>query len=294
MYPLGTRTAALRPDPRNRPGEQPRRRPRALFAADPLAARIPVLLVHGLVDNRSVFSVMSRNLRRRGFAQVCTLELQPAADRRRPRRSRPRCAHRAHLRADRPRPGARRRPQPRRPDRPLLRAAAGRRSPGGVPGHPRDAAPGVGLGAHRAHAADPPATPGLGGAPGAGRAGPRAAAPRSPRLQRPRPDGRAHQFRALRPPRPADAQRAGARRRAHVPPPTPRRRGRGRGHAGRRTGATASASAEGSPSPEAPPPSESALARPVPAASVLPLTHPRHRPIRTAALDTGRRYLDAF
>src|SRR3712207_1185929 len=49
MYPLGARTEALRPDPRNRPGEQP---PgvRALFAADPLAARIPVLLVHGLVE----------------------------------------------------------------------------------------------------------------------------------------------------------------------------------------------------------------------------------------------------
>jgi hypothetical protein len=76
MYPFGTRTATLRPDPRNRPGSQP---PivRALFAADPLAARIPVLLVHGLVDNRSVFSVMQRSLRRRGFAHVGTWNYSP-------------------------------------------------------------------------------------------------------------------------------------------------------------------------------------------------------------------------
>ncbi len=76
MYPLGTRTPQLRPDPRNRPGEQPPA-VRALFAADPLAARIPVLLVHGLIDNRSVFSVMQRSLRRRGFAHVCTWNYSP-------------------------------------------------------------------------------------------------------------------------------------------------------------------------------------------------------------------------
>ena len=76
MYPLGTRTATLRPDPRHRPGDQPPT-VRALFAADPLAARIPVLLVHGLVDNRSVFSVMQRSLRRRGFAHVGTWNYSP-------------------------------------------------------------------------------------------------------------------------------------------------------------------------------------------------------------------------
>ena len=76
MYPLGARTAALRLDPRNRPGEQSPA-VRALFAADPLAARIPVLLVHGLVDNRSVFSVMNRGLRRRGFTHVCSWNYSP-------------------------------------------------------------------------------------------------------------------------------------------------------------------------------------------------------------------------
>jgi pimeloyl-ACP methyl ester carboxylesterase len=76
MYPLGTRTEDLRPDPRNRPGNQPAG-VRALFAADPLAARIPVVLVHGLVDNRSVFSVMHRSLRRRGFSSVCSWNYSP-------------------------------------------------------------------------------------------------------------------------------------------------------------------------------------------------------------------------
>lgn len=76
LYPLGTWAEVLRPDQRRRPGEQP---PgvRALFAADPLAARTPVLLVHGLVDNRSVFALMRRGLRRRGFAQVCTWNYSP-------------------------------------------------------------------------------------------------------------------------------------------------------------------------------------------------------------------------
>jgi pimeloyl-ACP methyl ester carboxylesterase len=76
LYPLGTRTEQLRPDIRFRPGSQPPT-VRALFAQDPLAARIPVVLVHGLVDNRSIFTVMRRSLRRRGFAQVCTWNYSP-------------------------------------------------------------------------------------------------------------------------------------------------------------------------------------------------------------------------
>jgi pimeloyl-ACP methyl ester carboxylesterase len=76
LYPLGTRTEELRPDPRKRPGEQPAS-VRALFAADPLASRTPVLLVHGLIDNRSIFAVMRRALRRRGFSSVCSWNYSP-------------------------------------------------------------------------------------------------------------------------------------------------------------------------------------------------------------------------
>ncbi|TYP89776.1 esterase/lipase family protein [Blastococcus xanthinilyticus] len=76
LYPLGTRTEALRPDAGSRRGAQPAA-VRALFAADPLAAQVPVVLVHGLIDNRSVFAVMRRSLRRRGFASVCSWNYSP-------------------------------------------------------------------------------------------------------------------------------------------------------------------------------------------------------------------------
>ncbi|WP_308123688.1 esterase/lipase family protein [Modestobacter marinus] len=76
LWPLGTRAEPLRPDSRFRPGLQSPA-VRALFADDPLAARTPVLLVHGLVDNRSIFAVMRRSLRRRGFAQVCPWNYSP-------------------------------------------------------------------------------------------------------------------------------------------------------------------------------------------------------------------------
>src|SRR4051812_21440508 len=76
LYPFGTRTEPLRPDGRFRPGAQSAA-VRALFAGDPLAARIPVVLVHGLVDNRSVFAVMRRSLRRRGFSTLCTWNYSP-------------------------------------------------------------------------------------------------------------------------------------------------------------------------------------------------------------------------
>jgi hypothetical protein len=75
LYPLGTRAEELRPDVRLRPVGSPA--VRALFADDPLAARTPVLLVHGLVDNRSVFTILSRSLRRRGFTSVCSWNYSP-------------------------------------------------------------------------------------------------------------------------------------------------------------------------------------------------------------------------
>lgn len=76
LWPLGTRREALRPDERVRPEWQPPA-VRAFFAEDPLAARVPVVLVHGMVDNRSVFTVMRRGLRHRGFSSVCTYNYSP-------------------------------------------------------------------------------------------------------------------------------------------------------------------------------------------------------------------------
>src|SRR3954471_23659238 len=76
LYPFGTRTEPLRPDARF-PPVAPSPAVPALFAHAPLAARAPVLLVHGLVDNSSVFAVMLRSLRRRGFASVCSWNYSP-------------------------------------------------------------------------------------------------------------------------------------------------------------------------------------------------------------------------
>ncbi|MEI4272386.1 alpha/beta fold hydrolase [Klenkia sp. LSe6-5] len=76
LWPLGTWAEARHADERIRPEWQPPA-VRAFFAADPLAARVPVVLVHGMVDNRSVFTVMSRALRRRGFTSVSTWNYSP-------------------------------------------------------------------------------------------------------------------------------------------------------------------------------------------------------------------------
>ncbi|WP_433783614.1 esterase/lipase family protein [Actinomycetospora sp. CA-101289] len=43
---------------------------RSLVVADLDASTTPVLLVHGIVDNRSIFAVLARSLRRRGFGVV--------------------------------------------------------------------------------------------------------------------------------------------------------------------------------------------------------------------------------
>ncbi len=76
LWPLGTRAEAPVADERIRPEWQPPA-VRAFFAADPLAARVPVVLVHGMVDNRSIFTVMGRSLRRRGFTSVSTWNYSP-------------------------------------------------------------------------------------------------------------------------------------------------------------------------------------------------------------------------
>ena len=46
---------------------------RGLAVHDVEAAHTPILLVHGLVDNRSVFTVLQRGLARRGFGRIDTL-----------------------------------------------------------------------------------------------------------------------------------------------------------------------------------------------------------------------------
>ena len=50
---------------------------RGLLMGDVVAAGTPILLVHGLVDNRSIFTLLRRALRRSGFGRVITLNYSP-------------------------------------------------------------------------------------------------------------------------------------------------------------------------------------------------------------------------
>ena len=88
MYPLGLLGERARAE-RERftlTGLPPSQR--GLLSSDVEAAGTPILLVHGLVDNRSIFTVLRRTLRRRGFGRVCAMnysvltpDLTVAADR---------------------------------------------------------------------------------------------------------------------------------------------------------------------------------------------------------------------
>jgi pimeloyl-ACP methyl ester carboxylesterase len=53
---------------------------RGLVVGDVEAAGTPILLVHGMVDNRSVFTLLRRGLRRRGFGRVLTTNYSPVTN----------------------------------------------------------------------------------------------------------------------------------------------------------------------------------------------------------------------
>ncbi len=75
FYPVGVVSEKLR-EPVQRytlEGLSPLRR--GLLIGDIEAAGTPILLVHGLIDNRSIFTRLHRSLRRRGFEHVATVNL---------------------------------------------------------------------------------------------------------------------------------------------------------------------------------------------------------------------------
>ncbi|MDQ1617166.1 MAG: triacylglycerol lipase [Actinomycetota bacterium] len=76
LYPLGLLTERARHDvPRTLRGLTPVQR--GLLIGDVEAAGTPILLVHGMVDNRSIFTLLRRGLRRRGFGRVLALNYSP-------------------------------------------------------------------------------------------------------------------------------------------------------------------------------------------------------------------------
>lgn len=75
FYPVGIVSEKLR-EPADRytlGGMRPHHR--GLLVTDVSSAGTPVLLVHGLIDNRSIFTKLSWALRRRGFGRVVTVNL---------------------------------------------------------------------------------------------------------------------------------------------------------------------------------------------------------------------------
>ena len=79
IYPLGL--LRERTEPRDRyalEGLGPRQR--GLAVRDIEAAGTPILLVHGMVDNRAIFAVLKRRLRRHGFGRVVTINYSPVTN----------------------------------------------------------------------------------------------------------------------------------------------------------------------------------------------------------------------
>lgn len=80
LYPLGVLQERARPEAdrysmRDLPPGQ-----RGLLIGDVEAAGTPIVLIHGVVDNRSIFTVLRRGLRRRGFGRVQSLNYSPLTD----------------------------------------------------------------------------------------------------------------------------------------------------------------------------------------------------------------------
>ncbi len=80
MYPLGLANEKVRP---HRPGHSVANLPlqqRGLLVHDVEAAGTPIILIHGVIDNRSVFALLQRALRRRGYGRIVTVNYSPLSD----------------------------------------------------------------------------------------------------------------------------------------------------------------------------------------------------------------------
>lgn len=75
-YPFGVAQERSRPDVERFSLSELPPVHRGLLIGDVEAAGTPILLLHGLVDNRSIFTVLRRHLRRRGFGRVWTMNYQ--------------------------------------------------------------------------------------------------------------------------------------------------------------------------------------------------------------------------
>jgi triacylglycerol lipase len=79
MYPLGILRERYR-DVERYNYENLTLRQRSLLVRDVEAASTPILLVHGLIDNRTIFHLLVRRLRAYGFSRVVTLNYSPVTN----------------------------------------------------------------------------------------------------------------------------------------------------------------------------------------------------------------------
>lgn len=80
LYPMGlieerAREEVLRHNLEGLPPVQ-----RGLIIGDVEAAGTPIIMVHGVIDNHSIFTVLRRGLSRRGFGRVISLNYSPLTD----------------------------------------------------------------------------------------------------------------------------------------------------------------------------------------------------------------------
>ena len=76
MYPLGLlRNGNHRAERLNLEGLAPAQR--GLLVSDVAAAATPIVLIHGIVDNHTIFALLRRHLLRRGFGRVRTFSYSP-------------------------------------------------------------------------------------------------------------------------------------------------------------------------------------------------------------------------
>jgi pimeloyl-ACP methyl ester carboxylesterase len=75
-YPFGVAQERVQPDVERFTLDDLPPLHRGLLIGDVEAAGTPILLLHGLVDNRSIFTLLRRQLRRRGFGRIWTMNYQ--------------------------------------------------------------------------------------------------------------------------------------------------------------------------------------------------------------------------
>jgi pimeloyl-ACP methyl ester carboxylesterase len=80
LYPLGVLEEKARPAAERYTLHDLHPKQRGLLIGDVEAAGTPIVLIHGVVDNRSIFTVLRRGLRRRGFGRVQALNYSPLTD----------------------------------------------------------------------------------------------------------------------------------------------------------------------------------------------------------------------